>query len=90
MSVQQELVKLGKEVLPDVEEKDLMSTSVEGIIRNITDHYTPPEGTPGPQGVGIKTITGTIDGSNKLTLVFTLTDDSQQTVEGTITPPAAG
>lgn len=48
------------------------------------------EGTPGPQGVGIRTITGTIDGANKLTLTFTLTDDTVQTVEGTITPPAAG
>lgn len=50
-------------------------------------------GTPGPQGPagkdgkGIKSITGSIDGSNKLTLTFTLTDDSTQTVEGTITPP---
>lgn len=48
------------------------------------------EGTPGPEGpagIGIKTITGTIDGANKLTLTFTLTDDSTQTVEGQITPP---
>ena len=44
-------------------------------------------GVPGPQGVGINSITWTIDGTNKLTLVFTLTDDSTQTVEGTITPP---
>ena len=49
-----------------------------------------PQGNPGAAGVGIKTITGSIDGSNKLTLTFTLTDDSTQTVEGTITPPAAG
>lgn len=51
------------------------------------------QGDPGPKGdpgVGIKTITGSIDGSNKLTLKITLTDDSVQTVEGTITPPAAG
>lgn len=48
-------------------------------------------GTPGPKGdpgVGIKTITGTIDGSNKLTLTFTMTDNKTQTVEGQITPPA--
>ena len=43
-----------------------------------------------PQGVGIQSITGTIDGTNKLTLTFTLTDQSTQTVEGQITPPAAG
>ena len=52
-----------------------------------------PQGDPGPKGdpgVGVKTITGNIDGSNKLTLTFTLTDNSTQTVEGTITPPAAG
>lgn len=46
------------------------------------------KGVSGPQGVGVKNITGTIDGTNKLTLVFTLTDDSTQTVEGTITSPA--
>lgn len=46
------------------------------------------QGTPGAAGVGIKTISGTIDGTNKLTLTFTLTDDSTQTVEGQITPPA--
>lgn len=45
---------------------------------------------PGEPGVGVKTITGSIDGSNKLTLTFTLTDGNTQTVEGTITPPAAG
>lgn len=45
---------------------------------------------PGTPGVGVKSITGSIDGSNKLTLTFTLTDDSVQTVEGVITPPAAG
>lgn len=52
-----------------------------------------PKGDPGPQGdpgVGVKTITGSIDGSNKLTLTFTLTDGNTQTVEGAITPPAAG
>lgn len=46
-----------------------------------------PEGPKGDPGVGVKTITGSIDGANKLTLVFTMTDDSQQTVEGNITPP---
>lgn len=52
-----------------------------------------PQGEPGasgPAGTGIKTITGSIDSSNKLTLTFTMTDNSTQTVEGTITPPAAG
>lgn len=47
-------------------------------------------GAPGPAGTGIKTITGSIDSSNKLTLTFTMTDNSTQTVEGTITPPVAG
>lgn len=46
--------------------------------------------TSGIPGVGVKTITGTIDASNKLTLTFTLTNNTTQTVEGTITPtPAA-
>lgn len=47
-------------------------------------------GPAGPAGVGIQSITGAIDGTNKLTLTFTLTDQSTQTVEGQITPPAAG
>lgn len=49
-----------------------------------------PQGPAGPAGVGIQSITGAIDGTNKLTLTFTLTDQSTQTVEGQITPPAAG
>lgn len=43
-------------------------------------------GTPGKDGRGIKTITGSIDGSNNLTITITLTDDTQQTVQGQITP----
>ena len=53
------------------------------------DDAEPSAGPPGPQGVGIQAITGTIDASNKLTLNFQMTDGSTQTVEGTITPPAA-
>lgn len=69
------------------------SETIAGVIGDIAENYTPSEGTPGPKGdpgVGIETITGTIDGSNKLTLTFTMTDETTQTVEGTITPPAAG
>lgn len=89
MSVQAELVKLGKKMIPSAQEDELRSTSVEGILANMAEKYT-PAGEKGDPGVGVKTITGSIDGSNKLTLTFTLTDDSQQIVEGTITPPAAG
>ena len=46
---------------------------------------TGAKGDKGDTGIGIKTITGTIDGSNKLSLTFTLTDESTQKVEGTIT-----
>ena len=52
-----------------------------------------PQGDPGPKGdpgVGIKTIAGSIDGSNKLTLTITLTDETTQTGEGMLTPPGAG
>lgn len=48
------------------------------------------QGPKGEQGVGVKTITGNIDGSNKLTLMFTLTNNETQTVSGTITPAPAG
>lgn len=65
-------------------------TSVAEVVEEIADHYTPPsagaKGEKGDPGIGIKTIAGSIDGSNKLTLKITLTDDSVQTVEGSITP----
>lgn len=76
---------------------------LEDIIEFMAANYTAGGSTPGPTGpkgdkgekgekgdpgVGIQTITGTIDGSNKLTLTFTLTDSTQQVVEGTITPPS--
>lgn len=48
------------------------------------------DGAEGTSVKGIQSITGSIDSSNKLTLTFTMTDNSTQTVEGTITPPAAG
>ena len=48
------------------------------------------DGAEGAPAKGIQSITGSIDSSNKLTLTFTMTDNSTQTVEGTITPPAAG
>ena len=73
--------------------KDSSGESISAVIEDITANYsggTGPAGPKGDTGVGIKTITGTIDSSNKLTLTFTLTDDSQQKVEGTITPPSAG
>lgn len=59
----------------------------------LVDEASGVEGPAGPQGdpgVGIKTIAGSIDGSNKLTLTITLTDETTQTVEGTLTPPAVG
>ena len=59
-------------------------------VLNLLDEAEGTPGPQGPQGVGIQGITGTIDGTNKLTLTFTLTDDSTQVVEGQITPPAAG
>lgn len=52
-----------------------------------------PAGAAGPKGadgVGITSVTGSIDGSNRLTLTITLTNGQQQTVTGTITPPAGG
>lgn len=68
-------------------------TVSEAINELAEDWPESSQGSTGPKGdpgVGIKTITGSIDGSNKLTLQITLTDDSVQTVEGTITPPDAG
>lgn len=85
--------------MAEVDERLLDSRSQAEIDENFArilafiDALEETPGTPGPKGdpgVGVKTITGSIDGSNKLTLTFTLTDDSTQTVEGIITPPAAG
>lgn len=76
---------------------------LEDVIEFMAANYTGGGSTPGPAGpkgdkgekgekgdpgVGIQTITGTIDGSNKLTLTFHLTDSTDQVVEGTITPPS--
>lgn len=53
-----------------------------------------PRGEPGPAGkngeagVGIRTITGSVDAKNTLTLTITLTNGTQQTVTGTITAQA--
>lgn len=49
-----------------------------------------PAGPKGADGVGITSVTGSIDGSNRLTLTITLTNGQQQTVTGTITPTAGG
>lgn len=70
---------------------DAAADTIFDVIKDLAENWPEsPEGSPGPQGVGIKTITGSIDSSNKLTLQITLTDDSTQTIEGNITPPAAG
>lgn len=85
--------------MAEVDKRLLDSRSQAEIDENfkrilaLIDALTEKPGTPGPKGdpgPGVKTITGSIDGSNKLTLTFTLTDGNTQTVEGTITPPAAG
>ena len=85
--------------MAEVDKRLLDSRSQAEIDENykrilaLIDELSEKPGEPGPQGdpgVGVKTITGNIDGSNKLTLTFTLTDGNTQTVEGAITPPAAG
>lgn len=45
------------------------------------------KGEKGADGVGIKTITGSIDSENNLTLDFSLTNSTKQTVKVKITPP---
>lgn len=71
---------------------DVFEVSPDGVV-TINSEALPggtpgKDGAPGKDGRGIKTITGSIDGSNQLTLTITLTDDSQQTVTGQITPTA--
>ena len=59
-------------------------------VLNLLDNLDSSTGAQGPPGVGIQSITGIIDESNKLTLTFTLTDESTQIVEAQITPPVSG
>ena len=66
------------------------SRSVEGMLQFAAEHYNGGSGSKvGPQGIGIKDVTGSIDKNNKLTLTFTMTDESSRTVVGTITAPKA-
>lgn len=66
----------------EVDESGVVSLNTESL-----PSATPgTPGTPGKDGRGIKTITGSIDGSNNLTITIILTDDTQQTVQGQITP----
>ena len=72
--------------------KPLTSSSVEGTIRFIADNYTAGAGVPGQRGadgVGIKDITGNIDGENNITIKFTLTNGESKVILGKITPPKA-
>lgn len=68
--------------------------SIAGVIEDIAEKYTPGEGAAGPQGpagkdgVGITSITGSIDGENNLTITINLTEGEPQTITGKITPPA--
>lgn len=57
-------------------------------VLDLLDGMEEGPGPAGPPGIGIQSISGSIDSSNKLTLTFTMTDESVQTVEGQITPPA--
>ena len=70
---------LGIKVDPNVfEVVDGVLTLKEGVVSG--------SGEKGDTGVGIKDITGNIDGSNVLTLTITLTDETQKQIKGTITP----
>lgn len=68
---------------------DVFEVGEDGVVTINTESLPSGQpGTPGKDGRGIKSITGSIDGSNNLTITITLTDDSQQTVQGQITPTA--
>lgn len=78
--------------------KQLATGSIESTIQFMADNYTAGSGTPGPagpqgpagaDGVGIKDITGSIDGENNLSVKITLTNGESKTVTGKITPPQA-
>lgn len=75
--------------------KPLVDSSLEETIQFIADNFSSATGEPGPQGpvgaagVGIKDITGSIDGENNITVKFTLTNGEFKTVTGKITTPQA-
>lgn len=57
--------------------------SIEGIVQFMADNYQ--GGGVANDAVGIKSVSGSIDSSNKLTLIFKMTDGSTNRVVGTIT-----
>lgn len=90
MGIVDAIKALYKKITTTESTAETVSEAINELAENWPEGSQGPTGPQGDPGVGIKTITGSIDGSNKLTLQITLTDDSVQTVEGTITPPAAG
>lgn len=56
-------------------------TSVEGLVQFAAENYD-----GAGSGVGIASVSGSINKSNQLTLVFTMTNGKKQTVTGTINP----
>lgn len=60
-------------------------------VLNLVDSVTGkpgPAGPPGKDGVGIASITGSIDGENNITITINLTEGDPQVIKGKITPPA--
>ena len=61
-------------------------------FNRVLDLVDKSSGTPGPagkDGVGITSITGSIDGENNITITINLTEGEPQVIKGKITPPAA-
>ena len=80
-----------KALCQEMTSQESQSDSISGVIEDITQSYTAPagaQGPPGKDGVGITSITGSIDGENNLTITINLTEGEPQTITGKITPPA--
>lgn len=57
-------------------------------VLNLVDSATGKPGPAGKDGVGIASITGSIDGENNITITINLTEGDPQVIKGKITPPA--
>lgn len=83
VSIERSLAKLARKISGG----EPAVRTVENLVQYIADHYQQSSGGSGRKGdpgVGINSIVGTIDSSNKMTLTFTMSDGSSQKVEGRI------
>lgn len=87
-SIVSSLKKLAVKIKGSGTGEDFHSTSIAGVIDEITNIYTKGEGVKGDKGVGVKAIALTTDEAGKVTGgTVTFTDDSTSAI--TVTQASA-